>query len=262
MGLAGSSENLFAETPDLGWETPLGRYDLVGGHRLWVAPEHAGRAAVPDGQGLVVEEDGPGVRLRGPVEPATGLERSITVRLDPLTPTMELRHEIRNAGDVVVELAPWAISQVPLSGAVLLPQPIASAVPDVRPNRTVVLWPSTSWEDERLALSDGLIAVRGVAGPPLKVGTFSAGGCVGYLCGDVLVVRHFQPAPGFAHADLGCNVEAYGCPSYQELEILGPVEQLEPGRSAVLTEHWELARVGGGGVEPLEAGMARMRGSI
>ena len=49
LGLAGSDRNLLAETPDLGWETPHGRYELFGGHRLWFAPEDPDRVAVPDG---------------------------------------------------------------------------------------------------------------------------------------------------------------------------------------------------------------------
>ncbi len=52
LGFAGSSENLLAETPDIGWQTPLGRYELFGGHRLWFAPEDPERVAVPDSRGL------------------------------------------------------------------------------------------------------------------------------------------------------------------------------------------------------------------
>ena len=51
----GSPANLLAETPDLGWETALGRYELFGGHRLWLAPEDPERAAVPDSEGLAVD---------------------------------------------------------------------------------------------------------------------------------------------------------------------------------------------------------------
>ena len=43
LGLAGSGDNLLAETPDIGWETPTGRYELFGGHRLWFAPEDPDR---------------------------------------------------------------------------------------------------------------------------------------------------------------------------------------------------------------------------
>ena len=53
FGLAGTRTNLLAETPGLGWETPHGRYELFGGHRLWFAPEDPDRVAVPDDAGLV-----------------------------------------------------------------------------------------------------------------------------------------------------------------------------------------------------------------
>ena len=81
LGLAGSTRNLLAETPDLGWETPHGRYELFGGHRLWFAPEDPDRVAVPDGHGLAVDAEPGGIRLTGLAEPPTGLVRSMTLRL-------------------------------------------------------------------------------------------------------------------------------------------------------------------------------------
>ena len=35
--LTGSTENLLAETTDITWDTPHGIYNLIGGHRLWIA---------------------------------------------------------------------------------------------------------------------------------------------------------------------------------------------------------------------------------
>lgn len=53
-GMTGSSRNLLAETPDAGWGTPYGRYELFGGHRLWFAPEDPDRVAMPDVSGLAL----------------------------------------------------------------------------------------------------------------------------------------------------------------------------------------------------------------
>lgn len=262
LGLAGGP-NLLAETPDAGWETPYGRYELVGGHRLWFAPEDPERVAVPDRDGLVVERVPAGLRLVGGMEPATGLVRVIEVRLEAGTAVVDLRHELHNAGRVALEIAPWSITQLPLGGRVLLPQRRAVPVHDVRPNRNLVLWPYTSWEDPRIRIREGLVTVAASAGDELKVGCLDEAGWVAYARGGTSLVVRFEPASGEAHPDLGCNVETYCGPHYLELEVLGPLRRLEPGDTAVLDERWELRPVGDAHDDPetLAAGLAEPVGS-
>lgn len=242
LGRAGCEDNLLAETPDVGWDTPSGRYELFGGHRLWFAPE-AASVAVPDSSGLVFELVPAGIRLTGTAEPVTGLVRSIGVRFDPSAAAIELRHELRNAGDSSIELSPWAITQLPLGGVVMLPEPAAIEGHRVSPNRSVVLWPYTSWADERIELHDGLIVIRADAGRRLKLGYFNEAGWVGYLRAGTLLVRRFEPAPGVRHPDLGCNVETYCRDRFLELELLGPLVELAPGATVVATERWEVTHL-------------------
>lgn len=248
LGLAGSERNLLAETPDVGWETPHGRYELFGGHRLWFAPEDPDRVAVPDGQGLLVEHDGDRMRLTGPAEEPTGLVRSIELRLAAGTAAVELCHELRNIGSRPLELAPWTITQLPLGGTVLLPQRAATPGHHVRPNRSLVLWPYMSWEDPRFQARDGLLTLDAVAGPSLKLGYFNEAGWVAYVRDELVLVRRFTPLPGRPHPDLGCNVETYIGPRFIELELLGPLTELAPGAVVSLVERWEVA--------PVEAGLA------
>jgi len=240
LGLAESSANLLAETPDLGWDTPNGRYELLGGHRLWFAPEDPAAVAVPDGEGLAIEPAAGGVRLTGGPEAATGLVRSFDIHLHPTGPSFTICLEIANRGRDAIELAPWSITQLPLGGRVVLPQPRASAGHRVRPNRNVVLWPYTSWEDGRIAVRDGFVAVRATPGDDLKLGCFTDLGWVAYERDGVVLVRHFEPALGERHPDLECNVETYCGPRYLELEVLGPLRLIPPGGTSLLQERWEL----------------------
>ena len=243
LGLAGSSVNLLAETPNEGWETPHGRYDLVGGHRLWFAPEDPDRVAVPDGRHLAIEPDGDGICLIGAAEAPTGLVRSMTVRLDDGRPEVEVSHELRNVGDRTVELAPWPITQLPLGGTVLMPQRAATTGHHVHPNRMLVLWPYTSWDDPRFRPRDGLLTIDALPGPGLKLGYFNDHGWVGYVRDGLSLVRRFEPIAGRPHPDLGCNVEVFVGTRYLELELLGPLAMLEPGATVSLVEHWEVDRV-------------------
>jgi hypothetical protein len=245
--------NLLAETPDAGWETPNGRYDLVGGHRLWFAPEDPDRVAVPDGSGLRVDLAPDGIRLTGATEQPTGLVRSMTVRLAAGRAGLEVCHELRNTGDRPLQLAPWPISQLPLGGTVLLPQTTAMAGHALHPNRMLVLWPYTSWEDPRLRPRDGMILLEATAGSRLKIGTFNDAGWVGYVRDGAVLVRRFEPQLGRLHPDLGCNVEVYIGDRFLELELLGPLAELPPSGSVALVERWEIEEV------DLEAGEAGLR---
>lgn len=245
LGLAGSSRNLLAETPGVGWDTPYGRYDLFGGHRLWFAPEDPDRVAVPDGNGLVLRNELDGLRLTGAAEPQTGLVRSVSVRLLPGRASVELCHELRNVSATQLELAPWAITQLPLGGTVLMPQPEPTQGHHVRPNRMLVLWPYSSWEDRRFRPIDGLLTLDAVTGPSFKLGTYNEAGWVAYVRGGTVLVRRFEPQAGQPHPDLGCNVEVFVGGAFLELEVLGSLVRLEPGATATLVELWELDTVDG-----------------
>jgi hypothetical protein len=241
-----SPANLLAETPDLGWETAFGRYELLGGHRLWIAPEDPEMVAVPDSEGLAMEPLADGLRLTGAIELATGCVRSIEVRLDPVGPALTVLHTVDNRGSNALELAPWSITQLPLGGLALLPQRPAVAGHRARPNRNLVLWPYSSWEDPRLRIRDGLVAVDAVAGAELKVGFLDDTGWVAYVRDGTALVRRFDPVLNEAHPDLGCNVETYCGSHYLELEILGPLRLLPPGETTTLLERWEVRDVPAG----------------
>jgi hypothetical protein len=243
LGLADSPANILAETPGDGWDTPHGRYELFGGHRLWFAPEDPDRVAVPDGQGLRIEPEADGIRLTGSAEVPTGLVRSMTLRLDPDHPSIEVCHALQNVGDRPTELAPWSITQLPLGGTVLLPQRAAAFGHRVHPNRTLVLWPYTSWEDPRFQPRDGLLSIDALAGRDLKLGYFNDAGWVGYVRNGTSLIRQFEPLAGQPHPDLGCNVEVYVGDRYLELELLGPLRVLEPGATVTLVERWQIATV-------------------
>ena len=243
LGLAGSPLNLLAETPGEGWETPHGRYDLVGGHRLWFAPEDPDLVAVPDDEHLATEPVDDGIRLIGAVEGPTGLVRSMTVRLGPGRLGLEVCHDLRNAGNRTLELAPWPITQLPLGGTVLLPQRAATTGHHVHPNRSLVLWPYTSWDDPRFRPRDGLLTIDALPGPGFKLGYFNDDGWVAYVRDGTSLIRRFQPVAGQPHPDLGCNVEVFVGARYLELELLGPLAVLEPGATVSLLEHWEIDRV-------------------
>ena len=239
---AGSTENLLAEVPAKDFETPYGTFHLWGGHRLWHAPEHYPRTYVPDNEGLEIEELPSGVRLTGPIEAPTGLRKSIEITLHPDRPALTLRHFMSNQSLWPVELAPWAITQLPLGGLMILPQQIGPLDPQgLLPNRQIVLWPYTSLKDPRLQLNDDYVFIQAQAQvPPVKVGYLNRIGWLGYLHQNVLFCKRFEPQVDRSHVDFGCNVESYCNDEFIEMETVGPLTRLDPGVSLQHRETWEI----------------------
>ena len=239
---AGSNENLLAELPDMKMDTAYGPYFIRGGHRLWHSPEAFPRSYLPDNDGLALEDLADGVRMTQPVEPASGIRKSIEVRLASGQALITLTHELKNEGSWPVELAPWAITQIRLGGVAILPQQIGALdAAGLLPNRQLVLWPYTRWADPRLQPADDLILIKAdPAMPPCKIGYLNRAGWSAYLIGSTLFVKRFAPSVDLPHVDYGCNAEVYCCDQFIEVESLGPLVTLEPGASTIHVETWEL----------------------
>jgi hypothetical protein len=236
--LQGGQENLFGEFPDVGWDTPRGYYELLGGHRLWAAPETPGVSYLPDSSGLVVHASGPGVELVFDPGPGQGLGMSVQVSLSTDRPAVTIVHTIINRFEHPVRIAPWGITVFPLGGRAYLPSPPAGG--DFQPDRALALWPYVRWDDPRLKFSSGGIMVEAKAGmPPIKVGTFVASGCCAYLREGILFVKRFETTPG-EYPDRGCNAEVYCSDRLIEIESLAPLSDVTPGGSISATETWEI----------------------
>lgn len=241
--VAGSERNLLAEAPDAKRETPYGTFWFRGGHRLWHAPEAFPRTYIPDNEGLQVAETADGVTLTQPANPHTGIGKRIEMRLHADSPGVTLRHELWNDGLWPVTLAPWALTQLRLSGLAILPQFVGPADPDsLLPNRALVFWPYMSVRDDRLTLGDDFVLMRAEPRmPPCKVGYLNPHGWMAYLLDGIVFLKQFDaPMVGAAYPDLGCNVEVYCGAEFIELETLGFLQTLDPGQTLSHMESWTL----------------------
>jgi hypothetical protein len=237
------SPNLFAEVPEIFWDTPLGKYFPMGGHRLWISPELPEKTYIPDQPGLEVVKIPGGVELTGVTEPGSGVQKKIQIVLDEKEPVIRIVHTIQNENSEPVTFAPWAISMFRQGGIAILPQPVGNADPNgLLHNRVLVLWPYTSFTDPRLGLGDDYILVDAVPSlPPLKLGFMNSAGWLAYWLDGILFKKTF-PAyqPGLSYPDGGCNAETYCNDRFVELESVGPLSTLGSGASVQWTEKWEL----------------------
>ena len=243
VGLAyRGSPNLLADVYDLTLQGPHGPYLLLGGHRLWISPELPEKTYLPDASGLSLRETPAGVELSGDHEIISGVRKSIRIELYPTAPIVRLVHTVINESSSPVSYAPWAITQFCQGGTVLLPQPVGKADPHgLLSNRLLVLWPYTRINDPRLLLRDDFILVHAHAAlPPLKLGYANRAGWLAYWRDGLLFRKSFELQAGATYPDGGCNAEVYCGDRFVELESLGSLGSIKPGKSAQLTETWEI----------------------
>jgi hypothetical protein len=258
VGLEREGSNLFAVCPDAVLESPgIEPLRLHGGHRLWVAPEVPEVTYRSDVGQVEVSVDGLTVSIRGATDDVTGLQREIRMRLSATREMIEVDHVIANRGRATRRLAPWALTMLPVGGEAVLPQAtVAPGAGTLRPHRSLVLWPYTRLDDDRLDLGDDTIIVRatpptsggrlgGAAGAgmanPLKLGWPNARGWIAYRNRGTVFVKSAKDRPGASYPDYGASAQCYVNESWLELETLGPFVNLRPGTATRHREHWLVA---------------------
>jgi hypothetical protein len=232
--------NLFAEILDVTIPSANGPYELLGGHRLWHAPEWSLRTYWPETQPITVIEKADGVKVTLSNDGAM-IEKSLEFTMDSTKPVVKVVHSLTNNVLWPVELAPWAITQCRLGGTVLLPQPVDPAdAENLLPNKRYSFWPYTNFADGRFEFGNQITLLRAKVAPSTKLGYRNHHGWAGYWLDGTLFVKRFDPQLGANHPDYGCNCECYCNDRFVEVETLGALVTLAPGATATHTETWQL----------------------
>lgn len=237
-------DGMFADLPELGLETPSGAlFSFLGGHRLWRAPEEPETTYEPDDGGVEIVAADSSIVLTG-MPDSDLISRRITV--GAVDDYLVVDHVLTNLGESVVSQAPWAITQLEPGGTAYLPHPEPSTRRSVSPDRSVVLWPYTSFHDPDIALDDAVVTVFGSDRVDAsKVGLCNRRGWTAYHRGGSLFVK-WSPLhrDDRRYADLNASVQCYRNSAFVELESLGELVDLEPGGSASHREVWSVMTVG------------------
>jgi hypothetical protein len=236
----GGGENLFIEFPE---DAPRAHgLALLGGHRLWHAPEAIPRTYQPDDLPLAVRPLPAGVALCQPVEPLTGLEKGMRIEAVGAG-TVRVTHSLTNRGTWPVETAPWALTMLRPGGYAVLPLPPkgSHAAGDLLPGGALIPWTYTDlslplWQFHRDFI--GIDVRRAKAAQ--KLGLTAYPGWSAYWLDGQVFVKHARLIAGAVYPDLGSAFEVFTNGAVIELETLGPVVRLEPGRSTTHIEHWTI----------------------
>lgn len=241
LGLVVEGTGQLLGSTEMALEGPMGTVPLIGGHRLWSAPENRTTTYVPDTRVLVSAlKDGIMV-----VSDDSRLTIQKTISVRALDESLVVDHVLANVGARSIDVAAWAITMLKAGGTILLPWPIAGLDDEgLQAKCSVVFWPYTDLRDSRLHLSNNGAVLRVEGLGPIKIGLPNLRGWGAYLIDGVALVkwtRRFDDAA--RHVDLGAGIQAFVGHGFGELETLGPLTRLDPGASVRHREVWQTYRL-------------------
>ena len=244
LSCAGMQNLLYRQPADCsdGLQTPDG-WRIFGGHRFWAAPESE-KSYYPDQQPLEYALAGDGVILCQPIDPWTGLQKTLTLHFCP-DGSIRAEHRLTNCSDHPVEAAAWGVTTMAGGGTAQIP--FAGRVTETEqynPERVVSLWGTTSLGDERICFTkDGISATHLPSDDYFKIGLYSFAGKMTMQNFEQEFELSIKPLPMEDCADLGCNLELYMNRHVMELESLGKRTLMQLGQSAEHTEIWRVRKL-------------------
>jgi hypothetical protein len=239
-------DNLFLEM-----EAELGGrnepdWKLRGGSRLWVGPEdNSARTYAVDNAACQVDRVGGVLTATSPVEPASGLQKRISLKLARKGSKVEVTHSLHNAGRKAQLLAPWVLSMMRPGGYGITGFPPRGTHPQVLPpTNPLVMWAFTDLSDKRWRYTQKYLILKQdpKQQSPQKLGLFNARTWGAYLWRNTLFVKQYVADPSQAYPDMGCSYETFTNANVLEIETLGPLTKLGPGDWLHHIENWSLHR--------------------
>lgn len=227
-------------------------WQIRGGHRFWLAPEDLTRTYFPDNRPVKWSALGNlAARFTPPPEEKYGVQKEMEITMAAKGSRVEVTLRVTNIGASATELAPWGPTVMAPGGTEIIPLPPkknhpghpsnAKSPADYAPNQELVLWPYLDFSDSRWTFGSRYIFLRqDVNKGPTKIGLAHRMGWVAYLNSGVLFVKRFDYRDGAVYPDRGTRYQTFSNEDMLEMETVGELVTLLPGKSAVLTESWEL----------------------
>ena len=245
-------------TPAENWgDGSMSSWKNYGGNKTWPAPQGWDGpdqwAGPPDpildsGRFELLEADRLRAVVQSPTDHRSGLQITRELQLEPNAARARLRRTMRNVSQRTVRWSLWDVTQVDC----------ATDADAVRPNCTMIIpldaasrlrrgysvlygaEDNPQWSTAR----PGFLEVR-YAGALGKVGVDSRAGWVAFADGGWVFTHRFEVTPGAEYPDGGATVEVwtqgpgiaagvdFSQPQlrglFMEMEVLGPLVELEPG---------------------------------
>jgi hypothetical protein len=235
-------ENIFAEIKKEIGRSGEKAWMIRGGHRLWIAPEKKPLTYEPDNEPVEIRRVKNGIKTIEKTGALSGCRKKMTIRMDPLKNEVTVLHEITNESGRTIEMAPWALSVLAPGGMAVIPLP--DRIPhsaEVLPNQEWTLWGYTDLADSRFTIGTKYIFFRhdGKKGPN-KLGLLQKEGWSAYCLNGNIFIKTVPHKKGAVYPDGNVNFETFSNKHFLELETLGPLGRLRPGKTVRHIEKWSL----------------------
>lgn len=236
-------QNLFKEFAEGLGKSGEKEWAPRGGHRIWFGPEDRVLTYAPDNSPVKIVVKAGVIEATQPVEPLTGLEKQIIVRMAPQGNAVEVLHRIRNAGKKAMDLAPWALTMMAPGGMGITGFPPRGTHPEMlAPSNPLVMWAFSDLSDKRWTFTKKYMMLRQdpKAKTPQKLGHFNPQTWGAYLLGSDLFIKRYTADSKKPYPDYNCSYETFTNAEFLELETLGALQKLAPGAVVDHTERWTL----------------------
>jgi hypothetical protein len=238
-------QNLFKEFAEQLGQANEEKFQLRGGHRVWKAPEDPIATWAPDNVAVSVVPTANGLIATAPVEPLTHLQKEIEVRMADRGTSVEVINRITNKGLFPLEYSSWAITMMAPGGFAITGFPPRGKHPQkLEPTNPLVMWAYTDLSDKRWVFTKKYMALKQELNhpEPQKIGMLNADSWGAYVLNGEAFVKRAEAFPGKAYPDFGASLELFTNSDFLEMETLGPLTQVSPGKTAEQVEHWSLHR--------------------
>jgi hypothetical protein len=183
-----------------------------------------------------------GIKTVEPVGSITGVQKTIEIRMAEKNDVVSLTHILTNRSRKAVTVAPWALTVMAPGGTAIIPLPEKIAhTKQLIHNQEWSIWGYTDFSDGRWTLGSRYLLFRQDAKKgPGKLGIAHREGWVAYQLDKFMLVKNFDWVEGAQYPDGGVNFETFSNEVMLEVETLGPLVTLKPGKSIKHVETWQL----------------------
>ena len=241
-------KNLLWENPDLiGKQPPTSTKDWVnwGGDKLWNSPQD--RWGWPPDRSLdqapciVKVLPDKSLLVVGAVSVKSGIHFTRKITMCPKGTEVSVENTMIASDSGAVEWGLWEVAQMDSPDQLKLPRNTAGKF-----SNGFLVFKNSDPAPGSIKLTASEVLYRRDIKKSSKIGSDSP---KGYLIGEKDGIRftlsqHVTPSANYP--DDGCALEMYSNPDpakYMELELMGPVEWVQPTESLTMVAHWKLERM-------------------
>jgi hypothetical protein len=186
-----------------------------------------------------------GLIARAPVEPLTSLQKEIEVRMATSSTDVTVLHRITNRSLFALEYSVWALTMMAPGGIAITGFPPRGKHPaNLEATNPLVMWAYTNLSDKRWVFTKKYMALKQDPrnSEAQKLGMFNPDTWGAYVLNGEAFIKRAHANSREIYPDFGCSFETFANNEFLEIETLGPLTKLPPGKTAEQAEHWSLHR--------------------